>query len=224
MSSDLKQYDNIFNKNDGVVEDFSSCCTALLLFPTKALAQDQLSKLLLICKSHPLLEQLIRPGVITGDTPNPQRSSIARHCNIILSNPDTLHAAILPQWKGIYKGLLAQLKFVVVDELHIYEGTFGAHVSLVLSRLYRVCCIAKYTSTATPSQQKTLTTLPIFIGCSATICHPEEHFRLLCPIPSEHSVRVLTQEEDGLPCGAKHFFLKSTAFGQYVKTLHEITC
>jgi len=51
-------------------------------------------------------------------------------------NPDTLHAAILPQWKGIYKGLLAHKKFVVVDEMHVYEGAFGAHMSLVLSRFY----------------------------------------------------------------------------------------
>lgn len=203
MTSDLKYSDKNVGENDcgNAVEEYGGC-TALLMFPTKALAQDQLSKLLIIVKSHPLMEKHIRPGVIDGDTPHPQRSSIAKHCNIILSNPDTLHAAILPQWKGIYKGLLAQMKFVVVDELHVYEGTFGAHVSLVLSRLLRVCCIAKCTSAA---PQKL--SLPIFIGCSATICHPEEHFRLLCPIASENPIRILTQEEDGSPCSTKHFFV-----------------
>jgi len=172
--------------------------TAFIMFPTKALAQDQLTKLQDLLKSHPMMQKHIRPGIIDGDTPHKYRADIADQCNILLSNPDTLHAAILPQWKAIYRNLLARLRYVVIDELHTYEGAFGAHVSLVLSRLIRVSRVANCTSSC-PQNGNGL----VFIGCSATIGHPEEHFRLICPIAKTEDIKLLTADDDGSPCAVK---------------------
>jgi hypothetical protein len=108
---------------------------SILMFPTKALAQDQLTKINAMLKSLPpgIGDQLCA-GVIDGDTPHTQRDTIASECQIILTNPDTLHAAILPNWKRpAYKQLLERVRTVVIDEAHVYEGTFGAHVALVLA-------------------------------------------------------------------------------------------
>ena len=124
--------------NEGVHSGSSS----ILIFPTKALAQDQLAKINAMLKLLPPSNNLnqLRAGVIDGDTPHAQRDSIATDCQIILTNPDTLHAAILPNWKRLtYKQLLERVGTVVIDEAHVYDGTFGAHVALVLAvRLYFV--------------------------------------------------------------------------------------
>ena len=167
--------------------------SAILVFPTKALAQDQVSKLqAMLSKSS----CNVKAGVIDGDTPHQQRDTIASECQILLTNPDTLHANILPGWKRpSYQSFLSRLSTVVVDESHIYDGVFGAHVSLVLRRLKRVCRAA--------SENKTINKLS-FIACSATLTRPEDHFRMLCPLGNEE-VRIVT--EDGSPCGAKHFFV-----------------
>ena len=156
--------------------------------------------------------------MIDGDTPHSQRDEIASTCQIILTNPDTLHAAILPNWKkrSSYQQLLARTTTVVVDEAHVYVGAFGAHVSMVLARLKRVCRVASSPSNsistivthgalATNNQHSNAN--PLFIACSATMIHPEDHFRLLCPIGKEEAVCVLTPEEDGSPCAPKHFFV-----------------
>lgn len=193
---------------DHSMEVTGASSVALLIFPTKALANDQLTKLNSIIKSHPLLEKHIRPGIIDGDTPHSTRGEIANQCNILLSNPDTLHAAILPGWKATYKNFLARLHYIVIDELHIYEGAFGAHVSLVLRRLIRLAkvanCISEY-----PLPENKL----VFIGCSATIGHPEEHFRLVCPIAKNENIKVLAPDEDGSPCAAKvRFVIKRARF------------
>ncbi len=158
-----------------------------------------------------MLQKHIRPGIIDGDTPHAQRAGIASHCNIILTNPDTLHAAILPGWKGIYRHLLARLTYIVIDELHLYEGSFGAHVSLVLSRLTRVAKVSNFTTSrrdesATSSLSSSLSRQRnhlVFIGCSATIGHPEDHFRLICPIAKSERICLTAPEEDGSPCAAK---------------------
>lgn len=167
--------------------------TAILVFPTKALAQDQVSKLQTMLSNS---NCNVRAGVIDGDTPHQQRDAIATECQILLTNPDTLHAAILPGWKRpSYKSFLSRLRTVVVDESHIYDGVFGAHVSLVLRRLKRVCRAA--------SENEKNNTIS-FIACSATLTRPEDHFRMLCPLGNEE-VCIVT--EDGSPCGAKHFFV-----------------
>jgi len=170
--------------------------TAILVFPTKALAQDQYSKLETMLSKNNSNCCNVRVGVIDGDTPHQQRDIIASECQIVLTNPDTLHANILPGWKrSSYKSFLSRLRTVVVDESHIYDGVFGAHVSLVLRRLKRVCRAA--------SENETNNKLS-FIACSATLTRPEDHFRMLCPLGNEE-VCIVT--EDGSPCGAKHFFV-----------------
>lgn len=177
--------------------------TAIIMYPTKALAQDQLTKLFAMVRKHPLMEKHIRPGIIDGDVSHEFRADIIRQSNIILSNPDTLHAAIIPQWKNPYRNFLSRLRFLVIDELHTYEGAFGAHVSLVLSRLMRVSKVAQVTSASCEKNVESEHDKLIFIGCSATIGHPEDYFRLLCPISQNEQVVVVAPEDDGSPCAAK---------------------
>lgn len=86
------------------------------MFPTKALAQDQLRKLKTLLSENPELGQHITPATLDGDCPQDQRSHIAQNANVILTNPDTLHSAILPQWEKNYKRILMYLRYVVIDE------------------------------------------------------------------------------------------------------------
>jgi len=163
---------------------------SILLFPTKALAQDQVVKLsswLQECNLH----HSIRAATLDGDTPHSQRVDIITSCNVILTNPDTLHATVLPNWKHLYRPLLTNLRYVVVDEAHMYTGVFGAHVSMILARLYRIVSL----------QSSRL----CFLACSATLAHPEAHFRLLCCMPKEITVKVV--KDDGSPRAAKHFWV-----------------
>jgi DEAD/DEAH box helicase domain-containing protein len=210
---------------------------SLLLFPTKALAQDQLVKLQGILCQYPDLAQHVQAATLDGDTPHSQRSLICSACNVILTNPDTLHASILPNWTNQYKELLQDIKYVVIDEAHTYEGVFGAHVAMILARLYRVhcCCISTLSgnddratstdNTFIPSTEdggrctigdcdqlpaggtvvSTSSASIVYLACSATLPHPEHHFRLLCCIPSSHPVTVLTK--DASPRAAKHFWV-----------------
>jgi DEAD/DEAH box helicase domain-containing protein len=107
---------------------------ALYLFPTKALAQDQLSEL------HDLGTRLDdRFGVHTydGDTPADARKAIRERGHIIVTNPDMLHTGILPHHTK-WTRLLENLRYVVIDELHIYRGVFGSHLANVLRRLARI--------------------------------------------------------------------------------------
>jgi DEAD/DEAH box helicase domain-containing protein len=186
---------------------YSYGCTALLLFPTKALAQDQLSKLSALLSLNPDAAKHCRPGIIDGDIPHDQRESIIRECNIILTNPDTLHANILPGWKKSYKEFLARVRYIAIDELHLYSGTFGSHVRMVLSRLIRICSFSHLNVGASKRGSDEIWTRPIFVGCSATVLYPEDHFRFVCPLTSDDSVSVLDSETDGSPCSKKYFFL-----------------
>ena len=112
----------------GETSSSSSGAAAILLFPTKALAQDQYSKIKVLLQSLP-----IKAGVIDGDTPHQQRDEIASNCQIILTNPDTLHAAILPNWKKnpAYQKLLSRITTIVVDEAHVYVS---------IMELFCCCC------------------------------------------------------------------------------------
>lgn len=183
------------------IETRQANSTAIIIFPTKALAQDQVTKLKDLILNFPEPNERIRLGILDGDTPHSQRIEIAEKCNLIMTNPDTLHAAILPGWKTLYKNLLARLHYVVIDELHTYEGAFGSHVSLVISRLLRVARISNLVATDISDRKIQ------FIGCSATIGHPEDHFRLLCPISKDDQVTVLSPEQDTSPCAAKYYFV-----------------
>ena len=154
---------------------------ALYLFPTKALAQDQLAEL------HDLATRLDdRFGVFTydGDTPNDARKAIRERGHIVLTNPDMLHTGILPhhtKWMRLFENL----RYIVLDELHTYRGVFGSHLANVLRRLRRV---ARFYGSN-----------PQFICCSATIANPGELASQL--IESEADV----VEENGAPAGEKLF-------------------
>jgi DEAD/DEAH box helicase domain-containing protein len=168
---------------DAILKDPSS--RALYLFPTKALAQDQLAEL------HALAELAIRHGapeigVFTydGDTPSDARRAIRGKAHVVLSNPDMLHSGILPhhpRWAKLFENL----KFVVIDELHAYRGVFGSHLANILRRLRRVC--RHYGSD------------PIFICSSATIANPRE----LAEGLTERSFELI--EQSGAPRGEKFF-------------------
>src|SRR4030042_1011636 len=139
---------------------------ALYLFPTKALAQDQLRSL-----NELACPELISYGgcaTFDGDTPQSERAEIKRKAKAVLSNPDMLHVGILPNHKS-WSRLFRSLKYVVIDEAHVYRGVFGSHVADVLRRLSRLC--ASYGSN------------PQFICCSATIAHPKEHVERLVWLP-----------------------------------------
>ncbi|HVT29511.1 MAG TPA: DEAD/DEAH box helicase, partial [Lacipirellulaceae bacterium] len=157
---------------------------ALYLFPTKALAQDQLKGLLEFVADDPVLAKSVRPGVYDGDTPTAQRRRIRGEANLVLSNPDMLHASILPyhpKWAAFF----SELRFVVIDEVHTYRGIIGAHVSAVLRRLLRIC--EHYGSR------------PVFLAASATIANPGELTSRLIG----RDVDVI--DDDGSPRGRKYF-------------------
>lgn len=159
--------------------------TALYLFPTKALAQDQAAAL------GWMLDALDAPRripfhVYDGDTPQSQRTKIRREGGIIISNPDMLHVGILPyhtRWASFF----ANLKLVVLDELHTYRGVFGSHMANVLRRLRRICHFHGSD--------------PVFICTSATIANPQELAERLIEAP------VALVDEDGAPRGEKHIIL-----------------
>jgi DEAD/DEAH box helicase domain-containing protein len=164
---------------NAILEDADT--RALYLFPTKALAQDQLSEL------HDLATRLDDCfGVFTydGDTPSDARKAVRERGHVILTNPDMLHTGILPhhtKWTRMFENL----KYVVLDELHTYRGVFGSHLANVLRRLAR---IAEFYGSK-----------PQFICCSATIANPGELAAQLI----EREVEVV--EENGAPSAEKLF-------------------
>jgi len=165
--------------------------TALYLFPTKALTQDQLKGLTRLASGHPdLLRQLV-PGVYDGDTLPATRRKLRDSANVILSNPDMLHQGILPAHSK-WARFLSRLSFVVVDEMHAYRGIFGSHVANVMRRLRRLA--AHYGAT------------PRFVLCSATIRNPAELAQGL----TGREVRVV--DDDGAPRGEKHFVFWNPPF------------
>ena len=111
-----------------------SATRALYLFPTKALAQDQLAELEELARALPAL----RIHTYDGDTPQDARRAVRARANVVLTNPDMLHAGILPhhtKWIGLFQNL----RYVIIDELHTYRGVFGSHLANVLRRLQRIC-------------------------------------------------------------------------------------
>jgi DEAD/DEAH box helicase domain-containing protein len=178
---------------DAILKDPAT--RALYLFPTKALAQDQLAEL------HALVELLKsaggqhdedsgepRPeiGVFTydGDTPSDARRAIRGKAHVVLSNPDMLHSGILPhhpRWAKLFENL----RFVIIDELHAYRGVFGSHLANIMRRLHRVC--RHYGSD------------PVFICSSATIANPKDLAEGLTGLPFE------LVDRSGAPRGEKFF-------------------
>ena len=157
---------------------------ALYLFPTKALAQDQLRNLQDM--SYPTLLKSDELATFDGDTPQAERAEIRKRARIILTNPDMLHLGILPNHQS-WSRFLRHLRYVVIDEAHAYRGVFGSHVAGVLRRLRRLCRF--YGSN------------PQFIGCSATVANPGEHAESLVGLP------FTVVDRDSSPQGAKDFVL-----------------
>ncbi len=136
--------------------------TVLLLYPTKALSRDQEKT---FGKLMEVVERSGKLGTFDGDTPRDERERIQRSADFIVTNPDMLHSGILPNHNKKWRGFLSRLRYVVVDEVHMYRGAFGSHVSNVFRRLQRVCAIHGSD--------------PVFVCSSATIRNPQEHARLL---------------------------------------------
>jgi DEAD/DEAH box helicase domain-containing protein len=154
---------------------------ALYLFPTKALSQDQLAGFRELAAAASLD---LAAAVYDGDTPAPIRSTIRSAGQVVLTNPDMLHAAILPHHTKWFQ-LFEQLRYVVVDEAHSYRGVFGSHVANVLRRLLRLC--EHYGSR------------PQIVCCSATIGNP----LALAETLTGRSMALV--ERNGAPTGEKHF-------------------
>ena len=152
---------------------------ALYIFPTKALAQDQLAELMRLAKD---VDIDLKTYTYDGDTPPAVRAAIRSAGHVVITNPDMLHTGILPHHTKWVK-LFENLRFVVLDELHTYRGVFGSNVANVLRRLRRVC--AFYGSH------------PTFICTSATIANPEE----LARRHVEDDVVVI--DRNGAPRGEK---------------------
>jgi DEAD/DEAH box helicase domain-containing protein len=152
--------------------------TALYLFPTKALAQDQLGKL------RELAPATVRSGTYDGDTSKAERSALRKSAHIILTNPDMLHVGILPSHE-LWSKFLKSLRYVIVDEMHVYRGIFGSNVSNVLRRLLRLCELNH--------------SRPQVIACSATIGNPTELFEKL----TGRTPQLI--DDDGSPSGMRTF-------------------
>ena len=150
--------------------------TSLLLFPTKALAQDQLRA----------LGALGIPGLVPvtydGDTPADSRQWARKHASCVLTNPEMLHMGILP-FHGRWANFLKRLQYVVIDELHVYRGVFGTHLAQILRRLRRMCTY--YGGN------------PTFVFASATIGEPQRLATELCGLP------VSLIDNDGSPHGER---------------------
>ncbi|KAL2815719.1 hypothetical protein BJX63DRAFT_420286 [Aspergillus granulosus] len=164
----------------------------MYIFPTKALAQDQkrsMQELLqyLDCLQGTLVE------TFDGDTPMGNRNAIREDARIIFTNPDMLHITILPQ-ESSWRSFLQNLKFVVVDELHVYNGLFGSHVAFIMRRLRRICAAVGNRHVR-------------FISCSATVANPEDHMKAIFGVDDVQLI-----DFDGSPCGRKEFLCWNTPF------------
>lgn len=159
-----------------LVEPAARC---LYLFPTKALAQDQLGRLEALSPGPHL-----KIGTYDGDTSQTKRASVRRNCHVVLTNPDMLHVGILPGHEHWAK-FLKSLRLVVLDELHVYRGVFGSHVGNVLRRLFRLCEFYR--------------NRPQVVACSATIGNPTALFERLT------GRKGTLIDEDGSPSGRRTF-------------------
>ncbi|GAA6037733.1 hypothetical protein JCM8097_002314 [Rhodosporidiobolus ruineniae] len=159
--------------------------TALYVFPTKALAQDQKRSLGELVAAVEGLED-VKIATFDGDTPREDRDYIRENASVIFTNPDMLHITILPQeerWRRFFR----KLRFVVVDELHIYSGLFGCHMAFVMRRVRRICAAVGNRHVQ-------------FVSCSATISNPIEHMRTIFGVDD-----IVLVDEDGSPCGQKEY-------------------
>ena len=159
--------------------------TSLLLYPTKALAQDQLRAF------NELDVKGLKAATYDGDASRDERTWARNHANVLLTNPEMLHHGLLPH-HGKWATFLKRLDYVVIDELHVFRGIFGTHLAHVLRRLRRMC--QRYGSD------------PTFVFCSATIGRPDELAAELC------GKDVTAVTADGSPYGRRHIALVQPAW------------
>ncbi|KAI9021909.1 hypothetical protein DFJ74DRAFT_104594 [Hyaloraphidium curvatum] len=176
---------------------------ALLVFPTKALAQDQLRSMRQLIFAHPVLrdEMERNPWIVRtydGDTKEEDRKEIRRHSRIVLTNPDMIHVAMLSgpdcgagQWDPFF----ASVGLVVLDELHVYSSVFGSHTCNVFRRLRRLL-------------DRMGNTQALFVACSATIAEPDRHMQALLGLREA----PLAVDEDGSPRGERHHVVWNPPF------------
>lgn len=164
----------------------------MYIFPTKALAQDQRRSMKELLQFMPGLENLV-VDTFDGDTAMADRHLIRDEGGIIFTNPDMLHITILPQ-EDRWRNFLQNLRFVVVDELHVYNGLFGSHVAFIMRRLRRICAAVGNRHVK-------------FVSCSATVANPEEHMRTIFGVEN-----IKLTDFDGSPSGRKEFLCWNTPF------------
>jgi DEAD/DEAH box helicase domain-containing protein len=168
---------------------------ALYLYPTKALAQDQLGKWRTLTGGEKGKIPGVQAATYDGDTPRNTRAQVRKMARVLLTNPDMLHTGILPN-HPLWAEFFRNLRYVVIDEAHSYRGVFGSQVACVLRRLRRIC--NAYHRPGTPPLQ--------FIATSATIANPAQHFELLTGLPAT----VISN--DGSPHGPRFFALWNPPF------------
>ncbi|KAL2831626.1 hypothetical protein BJY01DRAFT_254207 [Aspergillus pseudoustus] len=164
----------------------------LYIFPTKALAQDQKRSMQELLQYLDGLQGTL-VETFDGDTPMANRNAIREDARIIFTNPDMLHITILPQ-ESAWRSFLQNLKFVVVDELHVYNGLFGSHVAFIMRRLRRICSAVGNRHVR-------------FISCSATVANPEDHMKAIFGVDDVQLI-----DFDGSPCGRKEFLCWNTPY------------
>lgn len=171
----------------GRIETVARRATTLYLCPTKALAAGQLAALDDLLRAAALRD--VRVATADGDTSLDERRWVQEHADLVLTNPDFVHFALLPQHRR-WARLLGALRYVVVDECHAFRGVFGAHVGLVLRRLQRVA--------------RSYGASPVFLLASATTADPAVSAARLVGVPVEDVTAVT---EDASPAGRKTFVL-----------------
>lgn len=171
--------------------------TAFFMFPTKALAQDQL-------RSFQVLSSLIfgnkfniSSHTYDGDTDFSLREQLRNTSSILFCNPDILHSDILPRWIK-WERFLKALKFIVIDEIHIYTGVFGTNVAYTLRRLKRICHELGNSKVQ-------------IISCSATIKHPENLLKSIFLI-NENDLVVIDANSNGAPSGDRHWLVWNSPY------------
>ncbi|KAF7125251.1 hypothetical protein CNMCM5793_001429 [Aspergillus hiratsukae] len=164
----------------------------MYIFPTKALAQDQKRSMKELLQFMDGLQDVM-VETFDGDTPMSSRNLIRDEARIIFTNPDMLHITILPQ-ESSWRTFLKNLKFVVVDELHVYNGLFGSHVAFIMRRLRRICAAVGNRHVR-------------FISCSATVANPEEHMKAIFGVDDARLI-----DFDGSPSGRKEFICWNTPY------------
>ncbi|OJA19678.1 hypothetical protein AZE42_06950 [Rhizopogon vesiculosus] len=167
----------------------NSDATAIFIYPTKALAQDQRAALEQLLWACPGLQH-VKVATYDGDTPQENRRTVRETASVIFTNFDMLHASILPH-EELWRTFMKNLKLVAVDELHYYCNLFGSHVAQIIRRFRRIC-------TAVGNSRV------IFVSCSATIANPSQHMKRLFGNLLQN-VEEIT--EDGAPSGKKDYLV-----------------